>query len=61
MENFGMTFPKKGHAESQKIVGMEVNQHSGKTLANHSNAITSLARKHKAKAPYMHVLNRFGH
>jgi hypothetical protein len=43
MENFGMTFPKKGHAESQKIIGMEVNQHSGKTLANHSNAITSLA------------------
>jgi hypothetical protein len=51
-ENFSMTFPKKGHVESQKFARMEVNQHSAKTLVTHSHAITS---------SYMHVLIRFGH
>jgi hypothetical protein len=44
-ENLGMTFAKKGHAESPKFTGMEVNQHFGKTLATHCHLITSFARK----------------
>jgi hypothetical protein len=54
MENFGMTFAKKGHAKSPNFVEMEVNQHFGKTLATYSHVITSFAWKHKANDPYMH-------
>jgi hypothetical protein len=36
LENFGMTFPKdRIFAECHKFTEMELNQHSGKTLATH--------------------------
>ena len=46
-----MTFAKKVHAECQKVVGTEVNQHSDNTLATHVAART----KSNPAAIYVHI------
>jgi hypothetical protein len=53
-----MTFAKKGHAERQKFAGMEMNQHSSKTLATNLHAITSFSPQHNANGPYIGITAR---
>jgi hypothetical protein len=41
IENFGMTFAKKGHIECRKFDEMEMNQRFRKTLEDNYNSLRS--------------------